>query len=365
MNEKLYPQQPPHPELPSDHSYNGVMNKLMSSRIAAALAATAIACTPTKESGRPEHDAPSTKESAEDGHEKRVERVVPTTETGLVHYIEKKDEEEFLKKHENGKFTEEERAERLEKLPNGELVFRDVGLTFYKVQKGDSIARIKARLVKYPEFNYLNDQRQKLQSFNIKDSHLRAGMWLPIPLKNKERHLSEEDFMIYAENAINDLENDKKYSAMIKKILARPGMDRKHLILSMLAVAKRESGGSPLGLNEFHRWEGDNGHGEFSFSMLHILMRGPGFSARCNLGLTEGQTYHPENAVKLFLAFVREKGREPAKDIDVSKFFPFTKARLEDFAAFYNGKKWRVKNKSYPVEIFYHYNNALKKYADN
>lgn len=365
MNEKIRPDSPQTPEPVNPHSYNSVMDSLKFSRIAAALAATAIACTPTKESGRPEHKAASAQKNQEDDHEKRIERVVPTTETGLVHYIEKKDEEEFLKKHEDGKFTAAERLERTETLENGEIVFRDIGLTLYKVQKGDSIDKIKAKLVRYPEFNYLNDQRIKVQSFNIKNKHLRAGMWLPIPLKNKERHLSEEDFMIYAENAINDIENDKKYSGVIKKILARPGMDRKHLILSMLAVAKRESGGSPLGLNEFHRWEGGKGHGEFSFSMLHILMMGPGLKARRNLDMTEGQTYHPENAVKLFLAFIHEKGIEPAKDIDVSKFFPFTKEHLESFAAFYNGNEWRKRNKSYPVEIFYHYKNALKKYIDD
>lgn len=331
MSEKFLPSSPE--KKPSN--YDDVMHRLVRSPIIAGLATAAIACSPTKkEVNKMEH-------------------------AGIVQWIDGK-EEDFFCKHENGEYTQKERLERTKTLPNGEQIFEDVGLKFYKVKAGDSISKIRAALAKYPEFSYLSDQKLKLQSFNIPASELKAGMWIPIPLKNDERHLTDEQFVIYAKEALEELKSDKKYGETVEAILERKGMTEEKLVASMLAIAKQESGGLPIGLYELHRWEGKGSHNEFSFSMFHVLMAGPGLIARRNLDMTEGQTYHPVNAVKLLVGFLAEKAKEPEPDIDITKFFPFSEETVKKFATFYNGRGWVINNRSYPKNILNFYKKGLE-----
>ena len=120
-----------------------------------------------------------------------------------------------------------------------------------------------------------------------------------------------------------------------------------------IAVAKQEGGGRPLGQFTLHRWE--HHKKAFSFSYFHVLMKGPGLTARRKLNLTEGQLLHPENAVMLFLAFLIEKTKERAKHAD--RYFPIWE-HDEDFAKFYNGGKWKEKNPDYLVNLERYYQEA-------
>jgi hypothetical protein len=98
--------------------------------------------------------------------------------------------------HPRGVYTEAERRERTEVLERGERIFHDVEVSFYRVQPGDTITSIIQRLSRYPQYAYLAHQRAKLQSFNISPRELEARLWIPIPLENQDRHITDEQFVL-------------------------------------------------------------------------------------------------------------------------------------------------------------------------
>lgn len=246
----------------------------------------------------------------------------------------------------NGNFTTEERARRTQPLGNS-TVFRDVGLLFYKVKKGDTLYGIRNSLSNLPEFSYLKDQPRKIESFNIPPLELVANMLIPIPLENKERYLTDEQFAKYATRSISVLRRHDRYGKFIDEILKKATVQE--LLATMVAIAKQEAGGEPIGRYELHRWE--PAHNVFSFSLFHVLMKGPGLDARRHLNKSEGQLYHPQNASDLVIAYLREK------DDDSYKLFPIDE-HAEDFARFYNGKGWRRVNPNYVRNILGFYSDA-------
>lgn len=251
----------------------------------------------------------------------------------------------------NGEWTREQRKARRTTLQNGEIIFRDVGISFYLVKKGDSISEIRERLSRYPEFAYLATQQGKLDSFNIPAQKLRTDMWLPIPVESKDRKITEAQFVAYAHEAIEEIIEHEKYGSHVQDILQQ--VDMRGLVATMVAIAKQEGGGLPLGQFALHRWE--NHQRAFSFSYFHVLMKGPGLKARRKLNFTEGQLYHPKNAVKLFLGFLVEKSAETGKNAD--RFFPVSDHE-EAFARFYNGKRWKKTNPKYLENIRQYYAEA-------
>jgi len=250
----------------------------------------------------------------------------------------KTDDPEFFVKHEDGEYSKEERVARRHTLPNGERILIDAGMAFYLVEKGDTIFAIRKKLSRYEEFSYLEKQKVKIKSFNIPPTALRPGMWIPIPLENKERVLGDEKFVEYSRQAIAEMRQDPRYGKFVEALLS--SISETELFTTMLAVARQESGGAPLGQFEFHRYE--KRHKAFSFSLFHVLMKGAGLDARRGLDLTEGQLYHPQNAAKLFLAFLFEKmNADRLDDAEmagaIAKLFPIHK-NLAAFSRFYNGK---------------------------
>jgi hypothetical protein len=252
---------------------------------------------------------------------------------------------------ENGEYSREQRRRRRRVLKNGEEIFTDIGLTFYLVKPGDTISKIRERLSKYDEYSYLGDQSDKLSSFNIPARKLRAHMWIPIPMESKDRHLTEAQFISYANSGIDDMLAHPKYGEEVKRILLK--VSRRELVATMVALAKQEGGGKPLGQFELHRWE--HRQQAFSFSYFHIVMKGPGLRARRALNLTEGQTYHPKNAVKIFLGFLIEKNAETQKHAD--RLFPIVDD-LEAFSRFYNGSAWKRTNPNYVNNVGKYYKEA-------
>ncbi len=260
---------------------------------------------------------------------------------------------DFFVHHHRGEFTTEERRERIEQVAPGITIFHDVGLDFYRVLPGEDLIKIRKKLSALPEYGYLEKQLFKEESFNIRPRSVEAGMWLPIPLENKDRHLSDEQFARNCDQAINAILKNERYGEMVKHILEK--VSREQLIADMVASAKQESGGRPLGQFEFERWEPH--HHCYSFSAFHVLMTGPGLSARRNLAMTEGQLYNPQNGAELYLAFLYEKARETRKN--PANFFPLTGERLLEFAKFYNGSTWRKTNPHYVEHMIFFREHAL------
>lgn len=263
--------------------------------------------------------------------------------------------------HPGGQYTEVERKARLEVLERGERIFHDVELDFYLVQPGDTIFSITKRLSLYPQYAYLARQQARLQSFNISPRELEARLWIPIPLENQDRHITDEQFVLWAREGLRSMARHHGYGKEVIRLMSLPGMTQDKLIATALAVARQESGGNPLGTNEFHRWEGAGSHREFSFSMFHILMTpgGPGLRARKALMMTEGQTYHPTNATMLFVAFLIEKMRETTAD-EGGDLLPFDDPKkIEQFASFNNGRAWRSMNPRYARNLSAFYADAL------
>ncbi len=247
----------------------------------------------------------------------------------------------------DGDFPSEERRKRTLQLENGSTVFRDVDLLFYKVRKGDTLFSIRSSLARLPEFSYLREQPGKIESFNIPSLELVKDMWIPIPLENKERYLTDEQFARYAAASIDALRFHPKYGEFVNKILKKVSVV--DLLATLVAVAKQEAGGQPIGRYELHRWEPR--YNVFSFSLFHVLMDGPGLDARRRLNKSEGQLYHPQNACDLFIAYMKEK------DGDADDLFPVTK-HAESFAKFYNGSGWRRINPNYVRNILRYHADA-------
>lgn len=180
-------------------------------------------------------------------------------------------------------------------------------------------------------------------------------MWLPLPIENGNRHLTDEQYVKYAERGINDLLEHETYGPAVKPILEKAG--RTGLLAALLAVARQESGAQSIGDTAFARYE--KSHDEFSLSLFHVMMDagGPGDKARRELDMTKGQTYHPENATELFLGFLVEKCREFHKKPE--DLFPLSE-HYESFAVFYNGEKWKKYNPGYVDTLTAFYEQALK-----
>lgn len=234
-------------------------------------------------------------------------------------------------------------------------LIRDVGLTFYRVEKGDSIAGIRQKLASTPEFSYIDGlSKKKIESFNIQNKKLTPGMLIPIPPERDKSILSDKQFANYCQQAIDEMKTHPKYRDYIAQILEVITEDK--LVTLMMAVAKQESGGdnAPIGSFALHRWE--PGQSAFSFTYYHVLMKEAGLEARKKLGLTEGQACHPKNASKLFLAFLIEKAGDRGKlgvfKEFVAKYLP-TAGSFQNFAAFYNGGDYKKNQYDAKLEKFF------------
>lgn len=250
----------------------------------------------------------------------------------------------YFVRHANGDLTvQERRATRT--LRDGSVLLDDGDLTFYRVRRGDTVSRIRQRLGRQREFDHFGEQLAKLDSFNIPPQYLQAKMWLPLPMDRGDREVRPDQFLAYATTAIREMRDRGYYTRAMRNFLA--DVSWQDLTALTMATAMQEAGGQPLGRLELHRWE--QGPRAFSFGYCHVVMVGPGLRARQRLGLTEGQTYHPVNSAKLFLAFLFEKAAEMGKD--PADFFPLKGKRAQAYAAFYNGKYWRQINPDYVANV--------------
>jgi len=249
-------------------------------------------------------------------------------------------------------------------LEKGVVIKRDGILTYYKVQDGDTVWGIKNKLSKYKEFSYLKDEGTGQGSFNVPSKLLRADIYFPLPVKREHREVSDEKFVNYCHEALQEMKVNKDYGPQIMQMIA--ASSEKEVIATMLSVAKMECGGKPLGRFSFHRWE--NHISAFSYSYFHIIYKDDtaGYKACQKLGLTPGKLLHPRNAGKAFLAFLIEKTKNP------QELFPLysggTVKNLENidrndpsltrFADIYNGK-WRTGNPDYTLKLGIYYQKSL------
>jgi len=251
--------------------------------------------------------------------------------------------------HPNGEYTKEELDARMETLPNGAKLLNDAGVYFYKVIQNDNPSAITQTLARDPRFAHLKTRGYGVTSYNASPKRLAAGMWLPIPPRERDAYVvSDTEFLSAASRAIARLESHPVYRKEIGTLLKM--VSRKNLEAGMLAVAKMESGGGRVGELSPALW--DPNHQTFSLSVFHVLMEGAGLDARKKLGMTQGQLFYPENASALFLAFLCEKG-------DPSSLFPIDR-HAADFAAFYNGASWKKYNPTYASDLLAAYRSAQK-----
>jgi len=272
--------------------------------------------------------------------ENKTIEILPNGEMGHPHwdadfgYFEKLQNEEGI----GGEFTKSEREKRREKITIGSAtvdLFRDHGMTFYAVRKGDNtVDDIYQKLSKIPEFSYLQDpyyappsknpkSTRNISSFNILPQYLQPGMYVAIPLKVEDRQVNHKQMTKYCYLGIQDLQEESVYKNEIDQLVGEYG--EKKLIQIMIAFARSETTatlGQDTGRYALQRYEGDGSHSEYSLTMYHILMTGPGLEARRKLGLTEGQCYHPQNAAKLFLAYWLEKVNAK-KENTIKKLSPY------------------------------------------
>lgn len=200
----------------------------------------------------------------------------------------------------------------------------DVWMSFYRVEKWDNLFSIRKKLFQIPKFSYLKEWEywfvgasRNIKSFNIKSKDLKPWMWIPIPMENTRRQISLEKFKEYSRRALDEMKTDKTYGKAINNLIQTLGEDK--IVDVMTAFARSETTEDwkefldNIWSVTYHRRE--DHLSAFSFSPYHILMEwnadgktmGPWLKARKNLLLTEGQTYHPQNAGKLFLAYWMEK----------------------------------------------------------
>jgi|GEM_PF-2895594 len=262
------------------------------------------------------------------------------------------------------------------KLEEGIEIKKDGILTYYKVQPGDTVSGIKKKLLqplktndssknkplKYPQFKYLEGEGVGQGSFNVPPKLLRAGIYFPLPVPREHREVSDEKFANYCHEALQEMKVDKEYGPKIMQMIA--ASSEKEIITTMIAVAKLECGGEPLGRFSFHRWE--NHTNAFSYSYYHILYKDAGYKACQKLKLTPGKLLHPKNAGKAFLAFLIEKTQNPEtlfplysqgrekKPEDIDRNDP----SLTHFADIYNGN-WRKGNPYYTLKLGIYYQKTL------
>jgi len=263
---------------------------------------------------------------------------------------------DFFVFHENGEnpdqFFEEDEV-IVKGKPKKVFLKRDGEVTFYRVEDKDTISDIRDKLVRIPGFGYLKDKEYLgKMAFNIPPGKVPINTFIPIPLEAKDRILSDRQFVNYCHTAIWEMKGEKHpYSADINRMLQT--VREEDLLIAMLTIAKQESGGKPLGQFQFHRWE--PGPKVFSYSIFHVLMDDLGERTRKNLGMTEGQLYHPKNAAKLFLAFLIEKAKETPRQPGQPRpkpedFLPIHE-HIKEFAAFYNGTEWKRINPDYDLHL--------------
>lgn len=272
---------------------------------------------------------------------------------------------EFFLYHKDGEFSEEEKKMRWVSIDGVGQVFHDVGLDFYFVENEESLDDIKEKLE--PIYPYLKKQKGKINAFNISAKWVTPGMMLPIPVERGERQITDQEFLRFGYEALDELVASSEYGAFVQML--RNHISDEKIVTTLLAIAKQESGGKPIGQFELHRYEPKKE--VFSYSIFHILMTGPGETARKNFGMTIGQTYHPRNAVKLFFGFVVEKifgHRDRSRDDVVKKAeekFLKVFELQEDFADFYNGKGWRTMNPNYLSEVQGYYGEVQHYFEKN
>jgi len=238
----------------------------------------------------------------------------------------------------------------------------DIGLTFMLTKTGDSrdglCAEVKQTEPGGRKFSYLEPGTSKYQSINIPANKLPTNRWIPLPLESTQRKLTSEQFFNYASQAIDEMiagtnERDKAYSEAVKLLVEKIG--KKELMCLMVATAKQESGGAPLGQFVFHRWEA--GRNDFSHTIFHIMLEGPGAEARRKLEMTPGQMNHPKNSCKMFLAFAiekhlgRYKGTIAPSAEKTAKFIYKKYQNTEEWINFYNGGGWKNYNPDYATNL--------------
>lgn len=269
-------------------------------------------------------------------------------------------------------------------LDESTILLFDGGWYFYLMIPGDvksdrvkTINHIREKLWKYQQFKYLLNgefaptNASVTNTFNIRPDYrslasnsslTKNPFWVPIPLDKKVSKISNQEFYVAAQKAIDLLPTyNKTYWEIIGKILKK--IDKKDLSKLLTTVALLETGQTTntIWSDEYHRRE-EWTHNCFSFWPQHVLMEWPWINARMNLKCTELQTYHPIISNMLCLWFLIEKIKwtinndwetsklnEDQKQQITDRLYAYIKfidgtptvSNLADFATFYNWDNYK------------------------
>ena len=188
---------------------------------------------------------------------------------------------------------------------------------FYRVQNNDNLTTIVDKIKKScgPKFEYLNYREyQGVFGFNIPGTVIHPGFLLAIPIEKSKRITSKEKFLDEADEAIEEMKKTPKYGKRFSGFMKT--VSKEDVKRSAYAYAMAES---ELGVYALNRWE--KKYKAYSFSYFHVLMGkgNPGFTARMNLRLSEGDVIlSPKNSVKLFIAYWLEKDKKSEECLALS-----------------------------------------------
>lgn len=239
-------------------------------------------------------------------------------------------------------------------LNNPEITKREWRLAYCRVLRWDTIPKIRNRLSKYPEFDYLKESRyqNKILWFNIKDSDLRPWMNLMVPLKIEKREIGDSDFINKSKIAINQMMNNPIYWNQVKTLVQKIWKDNLARVMYAFAKVETANGNPEVKIWNWclYRYEKTD---LYSVSYYHIIPRHNrawGIALQ-KLKMTVWDTCDPINAWKLFLWFWCQAVPDTTKletYLNPKKAWRFNKA-----AKIYNS--W---SSSYPNLLSTSYNHA-------
>lgn len=295
----------------------------------------------------------------------------------------------------------------IEKLWNWIILLHDAWLTFYLMVPEDiqeksnnnssrtnTIEFIRNKLGNIPQFSYLQNDIYKptnnvvTNSFNIRPDFKEQAenstlnkypFWIPIPIKKEIREISNENFNISWENAIDIIgEYNKDYEYIRNKVSEEYSKENIAKLLTSIALVETGKTTKTIWVDTYHRRETWS-HDCFSFGPSHVLMEHGWLKSRKNLWVTEWQMYHPTISNMVVMWFMIEKIKETwTKDKDAiakklinmlnfidDDYIKPDNQNLNKFCKFYNWGTYKSNNYHEKITTALNWLNIDDKFMEN
>lgn len=190
-------------------------------------------------------------------------------------------------------------------IKNPEIIKREWKLCYCRVLQWDTIPKIRNRLTKYPEFEYLKDpiygwSTRNVNWFNIEPRHLRPWMELMVPLKIEDRQLDDKAFLESCQRAIDRIKSNQKYWSTVTRLVNKIGVTKLSQVMASFARVETAHGKSGVKIWTWwlYRYESTD---TYSVSYYHIVTKWWWAKALANLNMSIWDTCDPVKAWMLFL----------------------------------------------------------------